>query len=102
MDVPKYIALIRAERFGDAYKIMLKTNPFPSVCGRVCDHKCQAKCRRGNLDEPLAIKFLKRFITDNAPKPQTALVPVTRKEKIAVIGAGPAGLTAARDLALRG
>ncbi len=102
MDVPKYIALIRAERFGDAYKIMLKTNPFPSVCGRVCDHKCQAKCRRGNLDEPLAIKFLKRFITDNAPRPQTALVPVTRKEKIAVIGAGPAGLTAARDLAIRG
>jgi NADH-quinone oxidoreductase subunit F len=102
MDVPKYIALIRAERFGDAYKIMLKTNPFPSVCGRVCDHKCQAKCRRRNLDEPLAIKFLKRFITDNASRPQTALVPVTRKEKIAVIGAGPAGLTAARDLALRG
>ncbi len=102
MDVPAYIALIRAERLSDAYKVMLKTNPFPSVCGRVCDHKCQAKCRRGNLDEPLAIKFLKRFITDNAPRPQTTAVPVTRKEKIAVIGAGPAGLTAARDLALRG
>jgi NADH-quinone oxidoreductase subunit F len=68
----------------------------------VCDHKCQAKCRRGNLDAPLAIKFLKRFITDNAPRPVTAAVPVTRKEKIAVIGGGPAGLTAARDLALRG
>jgi len=102
MDVPAYLALIRAERLTDAYKVMLKTNPFPSVCGRVCDHKCQAKCRRGNLDEPLAIKFLKRFITDNAPRPITAAVPVTRKEKIAVIGAGPAGLTAARDLALRG
>ncbi len=102
MDVPAYIALIRAERFSDAYKVMLRTNPFPSVCGRVCDHKCQAKCRRGNLDEPLAIKFLKRFITDNAPRPQTAAMPVTRKEKIAVIGGGPAGLTAARDLALRG
>lgn len=102
MDVPAYLALIRAERLSDAYKVMLKTNPFPSVCGRVCDHKCQAKCRRGNLDAPLAIKFLKRFITDNAPRPVTAPVPVTRKEKIAVIGAGPAGLTAARDLALRG
>ncbi|HQP25110.1 MAG TPA: FAD-dependent oxidoreductase, partial [Smithellaceae bacterium] len=53
-------------------------------------------------DEPLAIKFLKRFITDNAPRPKTEAVPVTRKEKIAVIGGGPAGLTAARDLALRG
>jgi NADH-quinone oxidoreductase subunit F len=102
MDIPSYIALIRAERFEDAYKILMQTNPFPSVCGRVCDHKCQSKCRRGNMDEPLAIKFLKRFITDNAPRPKIDPVPVTRKEKIAVVGAGPAGLTAARDLALRG
>lgn len=102
MDIPSYIALVRAERFDDAYKILLQTNPFPSVCGRVCDHKCQTKCRRGNLDEPIAIKFLKRFITDNAPRPQIEPVPVTRKERIAVVGAGPAGLTAARDLAIRG
>ena len=102
MDIPAYIALIRAERFEDAYKILLKTNPFPSVCGRVCDHKCQSKCRRGKMDEPIAIKFLKRFITDNAPRPKIEPVPVTRKEKIAVVGAGPAGLTAARDLAQRG
>ncbi|PKN51934.1 MAG: NADH-quinone oxidoreductase subunit NuoF [Deltaproteobacteria bacterium HGW-Deltaproteobacteria-13] len=102
MDIPSYIALIRAERFEDAYKVLLQTNPFPSVCGRVCDHKCQSKCRRGNMDESIAIKFLKRFITDNAPRPKIEAVPVTRKEKIAVVGAGPAGLTAARDLALRG
>ncbi len=102
MDVPAYIALIRSARFEDAYKVMLQTNPFPSVCGRVCDHKCQAKCRRGKLDEALAIKFLKRFITDNAPRPKVAPVAVTRKEKIAVVGGGPAGLTAARDLAKRG
>jgi NADH-quinone oxidoreductase subunit F len=102
MDIPSYIALIRANRMEDAYKVLLRTNPFPSVCGRVCDHKCQTKCRRGNMDEPIAIKFLKRFITDNAPRPKIEPVPVTRKEKIAVVGAGPAGLTAARDLALRG
>ncbi len=102
MDIPSYIALIRAERFEDAYKILLRTNPFPSVCGRVCDHKCQSKCRRGKMDEPVAIKFLKRFISDNAPRPAVSPVPATRKEKIAVVGAGPAGLTAARDLALRG
>ena len=102
MDVPAYVALVRAERFEDAYKVMLRTNPFPSVCGRVCDHKCQSKCRRSNLDEAIAVKYLKRFVADNAPRPKTAPVPVTRKEKIAVIGAGPAGLTAARDLALRG
>lgn len=102
MDIPSYIALVRAGRFEDAYKILLQTNPFPSVCGRVCDHKCQTKCRRGNMDEPIAIKFLKRFITDNAPRPKIGPVEVSRKEKIAVVGAGPAGLTAARDLALRG
>jgi NADH-quinone oxidoreductase subunit F len=103
MDVPAYVALIRAQRFEDAYKIMVRTNPFPSVCGRVCDHKCQSKCRRSNLDEAVAVKYLKRFVADNAlRRPRTTPVPVTRKERIAVIGAGPAGLTAARDLALRG
>jgi NADH-quinone oxidoreductase subunit F len=102
MDIPAYITLIRTERFEDAYRVLLQTNPFPSVCGRVCDHKCQSKCRRGKMDEPIAIKFLKRFITDNAPRPKIEPVAVTRKEKIAVVGAGPAGLTAARDLALRG
>ncbi|OPY92225.1 MAG: NADP-reducing hydrogenase subunit HndC [Syntrophaceae bacterium PtaU1.Bin231] len=102
MDIPSYIALIRAERFSDAYKILLQTNPFPSVCGRVCDHKCQTKCRRGKMDEPIAIKFLKRFITDNAIRPKIGAVPVTRKEKVAVVGGGPAGLTCARDLAMRG
>ena len=102
MDIPSYIALIREGRLEDAYKVMLRTNPFPSVCGRVCDHKCQSKCRRGKMDEPIAIKFLKRFISDNAPRPKIEAVPVSRKEKIAVVGAGPAGLTAARDLAIRG
>ncbi|HEX7513694.1 MAG TPA: NADH-ubiquinone oxidoreductase-F iron-sulfur binding region domain-containing protein, partial [Candidatus Methylomirabilis sp.] len=102
MDIPAYTALIRDDRLTDAYKVLLKTNPFPSACGRVCDHQCMSKCRRGLLDEPVSIKFLKRYITDNAPRPEIKPVPVTRKEKIAVIGAGPAGLTCARDLALRG
>ena len=102
MDVPSYIALIRAGRLEDAYKVMLRTNPFPSVCGRVCDHQCQSKCKRAALDESIAIKSLKRFITDNAIRPKIDIVPVTRKEKIVVVGAGPAGLTAAKDLTLRG
>lgn len=102
MDVPSYIALIKAGRLEDAYKVLLKTNPFPSVCGRVCDHKCESKCRRSTLDESVHIKYVKRFITDNALRPSVEPVPVTRKEKIAVIGAGPSGMTAARDLALRG
>ena len=90
MDIPAYTALIRDDRLTDAYKVLLKTNPFPSACGRVCDHQCMSKCRRGLLDEPVSIKFLKRYITDNAPRPEIKPVPVTRKEKIAVIGAGPA------------
>jgi len=102
MDVPSYIALIKAGRLEAAYKVLLKTNPFPSVCGRVCDHKCESKCRRSTLDESVHIKYLKRFITDNALRPSVEPVRVTRKEKIAVIGAGPSGMTAARDLALRG
>ena len=102
MDVPAYIALIRAGRIDDAYKVMKRTNPFPGICGRVCPQFCASKCRRGQLDDPMAIAWLKRYIADNAKKPKVEAVPVTRKEKIAVIGAGPAGLTAAQDLAMRG
>jgi NADH-quinone oxidoreductase subunit F len=102
MDIPGYLALIKADRLDDAYKVLLKTNPFPSICGRVCDHKCETKCRRSTLDEAVSIKYLKRYITDNAARPRPKKVPLTRKEKIAVIGAGPSGLTAAKDLALRG
>lgn len=102
MDVPAYIALIQTGRWDDAYKVLIKSNPFPVVCGRVCDHQCQFKCRRGTVDEPVAIKNLKRFITDNASQPKTSSIPITRKEKIGIIGAGPAGLTAAQGLAKRG
>jgi len=102
MDIPSYVALVRAERLEDAYKILLRTNPFPAVCGRVCDHKCQFKCRRATADDAVSIKSLKRFITDNTGRPAVSPVAVTRAEKIAVIGAGPAGLTAARELAKRG
>jgi len=102
MNVPGYIALINANRFEDAYQILLKTNPFPSVCGRVCDHQCESKCRRATIDEPLSIKNLKRFITDNTPRPPVERIAPVHKERIAVIGAGPSGLTVAKGLALRG
>ncbi len=102
MDVPAYIALVRAGRLDDAYKILKKTNPFPCICGRVCPQFCADKCRRGQLDDPMAIAWLKRYITDNGSRPNVEPLEVTRKEKIAIIGAGPAGLTAAHDLAKRG
>lgn len=102
MDVPAYIALVRAGRLDDAYKILKRTNPFPGVCGRVCPQFCANKCRRGRLDEPMAIAWLKRYITDNGSRPNVEKVKVAREEKIAIIGSGPAGLTAAQDLAKRG
>lgn len=102
MDIPGYIALIRAGRLDDAYRLLKQTNPFPSVCGRVCGHPCQNKCRRSQLDEPLAIKNLKRFVTDHASPMKTEIIPVTRSEKIAIVGAGPAGLTAALEMKKRG
>ena len=102
MDIPAYIALIKANRLADAYTVLLKTNPFPGICGRVCDHKCELKCRRVTLDEPVHIKYLKRYITDHAAPPAVQPAEIQRKEKVAVIGAGPAGLTAARDLVMRG
>jgi NADH-quinone oxidoreductase subunit F len=102
MDVPAYIALIQAGRIDDAYKVLKQTNPFPSVCGRVCGHECQDHCRRGQHDEPVAIMHLKRFIADHAKRPKTKPLPIIRKEKIAIIGAGPSGLTAAFELKKRG
>jgi len=102
MDIPAYIALVRAGRIDDAYKVLKQTNPFPSVCGRVCGHTCQFKCRRGQLDEPVAIMHLKRFITDHAKRSKARPLPITRRERVAIIGAGPSGLTAALELKKRG
>ncbi len=102
MEIPAYIALIRANRLDDAYKVLKRNNPFPSVCGRVCGHPCQSKCRRAQFDEPLAIKHLKRFVTDFGTPPKVMPLPTFRSERIAVVGAGPAGLTAALELRRRG
>jgi NADH-quinone oxidoreductase subunit F len=102
MDIPSYVALVAAGRIDEAYRVLLRTNPFSSVCGRVCGHQCQVKCRRAQIDEPVAIMHLKRFITDSAGRPAVSKLPVTRDEKVAVIGAGPAGLTAALELRRRG
>ncbi|MFC1482522.1 NADH-quinone oxidoreductase subunit NuoF, partial [Myxococcota bacterium] len=101
-DVPAYVALVREGRLDDAYRVLLRTNPFPSVCGRVCDHVCQLKCRRASLDESVAIRNLKRYVTDHGTAPTPSGLSPARSERIAVVGAGPAGLTAARELRLRG
>lgn len=100
-----YTALIAHGRFKEAYDIVMKDNPLPSVCGRVCSHPCEIKCRAGDAGEAVAIRALKRFAVDNGYKEKYNYKPKTaaqKKEKVAVIGSGPAGLAAAWALAIKG
>ncbi len=105
VNVPGYIALIAAGRIRDAYNLIRKENPFPAVCGRVCTHPCESKCRRGQLDEPIAIADLKRYVADYMLKheePYMDLVFPKKDKKVAIIGAGPSGLTCGYYLARLG
>ena len=104
--VPKYIALVGAGRFDDALRLIRDKNPFTSVCGRVCNAPCESKCRRGRIDEPLSIRALKRFAADAAgdgklPMPSKHISRASEK-KVAIVGSGPAGLSAAYQLARMG
>ena len=102
-DAPSYIAYIWEEKFDEAFEAITATNPFSSICGRVCDAPCEPACRRTASDGPLQIRNLKRFVMERLGatwKPQAA--PVTRKESVGIVGAGPAGLVAAHDLAVAG
>ena len=95
-----YVALVAAGRFEDAYRVASGPNPFSSVCGRICTHLCETACARGKVDEPIAIAALKRFVADTVgPGLPVPPAPVIHEERVAVVGAGPAGLTCARDLA---
>ncbi len=98
VNVPGYISLIAAGRPKDAYKLIRQENPFPSVCGRVCTHPCESRCRRGQLDEPLAIADLKRYAADEMMKsgePFSELVYPRNNKSVGIIGGGPSGLTCA-------
>ncbi len=102
MDVPGYIRLIEEGKYRESYELMRETNPFPAVCGYICPHPCETKCKRGDFDRPVAIDALKRFVTDYIFKNKIRIFPPKikqREEKVAIIGAGPAGLAAANDLA---
>lgn len=106
-----YIALIREGRYADAYRTIVEDNPFPAICGRVCNHRCEDACSRSGVDAPVSIMRLKRFVADWAN--DHGLTPSQWLDhpngsdgqvrgRIAVVGAGPAGLTCARDLIARG
>jgi len=103
----RYVAHIARGEYDEAYHVIRSANPFPSVCARACDHPCEERCRAGTSGgSPVAIRALKRFITDRSDP--TAFVPERRTwnggepPRVAIVGAGPAGLTAAHHLSLEG
>jgi NADH-quinone oxidoreductase subunit F len=104
INIPKYVAHIAAGEYLEAIETIRDRNPFPAICGRICHHPCEGRCRRGELDEPVDIRALKRFAADwyfdhaselSEPVP----FPKTKGQKIAVVGAGPCGLSCAYFLA---
>ena len=102
VDVPGYMALVGEGRCADAVRLIRKDNPFPVSCAYICEHPCEARCRRNMIDDAINIRGLKRFAVDNAGDvPQPACAPSTGK-KVAVIGGGPSGLSCAYYLALMG
>ena len=102
VDIPGYIALVKEERCADAVRLIRKDNPFPIACAYICEHPCEARCRRNMVDDALNIRALKRYAVDQAGDvPQPDCADPTGK-KVAVIGGGPGGLSAAYYLALMG
>ncbi|MCL2320571.1 MAG: FAD-dependent oxidoreductase [Oscillospiraceae bacterium] len=103
INVPGYTALIAQGRFVDAYNLIMQENPLPSVCGRICTRPCESKCRRGSIDESIAICDLKRFVSDYAHKSEgvfkEGIVYPKNGKIVSIIGAGAAGLTCGHYLA---
>ena len=99
-DAPSYIAYVWEGKNEEAMEAITATNPFSAICGRVCDAPCEPACRRADSDGAIAIRNLKRYVLE-ALGPGFALPPVavTRDKTVGIVGAGPAGLTAAHDLA---
>ncbi len=107
INIPKYVAHIAAGEYLEAVETIRERNPFPAICGRICHHPCEGRCRRGELDQAVAIRSLKRFVADwyfdhakELPGPEP--FPQTRSQRVAVVGAGPCGLSCAYFLAQMG
>lgn len=102
VDIPGYIALVREGRYKDAIRLIRKDNPFPTTCGFICEHPCEARCRRNMVDDAVNIRGLKRMAADFAGKvPPPVCQPSTGK-RVAIVGGGPGGLSAAYYLQLMG
>lgn len=101
-DAGRYVGLIGAGRYDEAYAVAAEVNPFPSVCGWICTAPCEAACRRGVLDEPVSIRTLKRFAAEHGTLPPATAPIQKRSERVAIVGGGPAGMSAAYYLARLG
>ena len=102
VDIPGYIALINAGRCEDAVRLIRKDNPFPVACAYICEHPCEARCRRNMIDDAMNIRGLKRYAVDTAGDVPQPLCAAPTGKRVAVIGGGPGGLSAAYYLALMG
>ncbi len=105
ISVQGYVALVAQGKYREALQLIKEQNPLPAICGRVCDHPCEGVCTRRQVDEPVAIDFIKRFVADLDLDAETRYVPeikAKREEKVAIIGSGPAGLSCAYYLAIEG
>jgi heterodisulfide reductase subunit A len=105
-DAAGYVSLVAKGRFAEAARLIRKMNPLPGICGRVCFAACEQACNRGEVDKPVAIRDLKRFVMDWERRHVREIEPpppvAERSERVAVIGSGPSGLTCAYDLARQG
>ena len=106
LDIPRYVEFIKDAKFSESLDVIRKCLPLPGVLGRACFRPCESQCRRANLDEPIGIKGLKRFVSDKAltagKEPEIQIAPSEKTGRVAVVGAGPAGVTCAYHLALKG
>ncbi|MFH1083390.1 MAG: NAD(P)-binding protein, partial [Pseudomonadota bacterium] len=105
ISVQGYVALVAQGKPREALKLIKEENPLPAICGRVCHHPCESVCTRGDMDEPVAIDFIKRYVADLDLNSETRYVPEVKEkkeEKVAVIGSGPAGLSCAYYLGIKG
>lgn len=102
--IPHYFALAKEGKYIEAWKLIIEENPLPGVCGRVCYHPCEKSCNRKEFDEPIAIHLMERFISDQVYDYdyQFPIIEDKKKQKVAIVGSGPAGLSCAYQLARRG
>ena len=102
VDIPGYMALVGEGRCADAVRLIRKDNPFPTACAYICEHPCEARCRRNMIDDAINIRGLKRYAVDHAGEvPQPECAPATGK-RVAIVGGGPSGLSCAYYLTLMG